>query len=204
MLEISSRLHELNEVVANLTVEGVTFDDALRLASFYRDFNDTNALISEAEKLASSDMAKLHSLAVSFLSEADKFLSQNLSRLDDVDFKNIFNSHIASYENRYNEAAAISTELWRKYSSLSNRLDFLLMDSDEYKSLEIECDRAKVEYEDAHSMTDRLYDQWQREIDRCFCVGCFKPLFLIVLVERLKAISQSIIADINRKTDIEL
>ena len=45
---------------------------------------------------------------------------------------------------------------------------------------------------------DLLYQEWQQERERCFCVYCFKPLFLDVLVERLKGIAGSIIADINR------
>ena len=37
-----------------------------------------------------------------------------------------------------------------------------------------------------------------QERDRYFCVHCFKPMFLDVLVERLKGIAGSIISDIGR------
>ncbi len=43
-----------------------------------------------------------------------------------------------------------------------------------------------------------LYNEWQQERGRYFCVYCFKPMFLDVLVERLKGIAESIIADISR------
>ena len=59
-------------------------------------------------------------------------------------------------------------------------------------------DAAKAEYDRAHALADLLYQEWQQELERCFCVYCFKPLFLDVLVERLKGIAESIIADINR------
>ena len=38
----------------------------------------------------------------------------------------------------------------------------------------------------------------QQERDRNFCVWCFKPVFLDVLVERLQGIAGSIISDIRR------
>ncbi len=38
----------------------------------------------------------------------------------------------------------------------------------------------------------------KQERDRNFCVWCFKPVFLDVLVERLQGIAGSIISDIRR------
>lgn len=43
-----------------------------------------------------------------------------------------------------------------------------------------------------------LYREWRQERDRTFCVYCFKPMFLDVLVERLQGIAGSIISDIRR------
>ena len=57
---------------------------------------------------------------------------------------------------------------------------------------------AKVEYDKAHAHVNLLYKEWQQERDRYFCVWCFKPVFLDVLVERLKGIAGSIISDIGR------
>ena len=50
----------------------------------------------------------------------------------------------------------------------------------------------------APARVNLLYNEWQQERDRTFCVYCFKPVFLSVLVERLKGISESIISDIGR------
>ncbi|MEO3606103.1 hypothetical protein ABG853_25105, partial [Phocaeicola vulgatus] len=85
-----------------------------------------------------------------------------------------------------------------KYSAMSNRLDFLPLDSEEYKSLDAECSAAKAEYDEVHAHANLLYEEWQQERDRYFCVWCFKPVFLDVLVERLKGIAGSIISDIGR------
>lgn len=86
---------------------------------------------------------------------------------------------------------------------MSNRLDFLPLDSEEYNSLDAECDAAKAEYDKAHARVNLLYNEWQQERDRYFCVYCFKPMFLDVLVERLKGIAESIMADISRMKEGE-
>lgn len=66
--------------------------------------------------------------------------------------------------------------------------------------LSVECDAKKVEYDTAHAQTDHLYNEWQQERSRYFCVYCFKPMFLDVLVEeRLNA--ESILSDINQMED---
>ena len=84
------------------------------------------------------------------------------------------------------------------FGGSSNTLDFLPLESDEYKSLDAECDTAKTEYDEAHARVNLLYNEWQQERDRNFCVWCFKPVFLDVLVERLQGIAGSIISDIRR------
>ena len=64
--------------------------------------------------------------------------------------------------------------------------------------LSVECDAKKAEYDTAHAQTDYLYNEWQQERSRYFCVYCFKPMFLDVLVERLHGIAESILSDINQ------
>ena len=95
------------------------------------------------------------------------------------------------------------SELSSSLISETNQLDFLPLESDEYKSLDAECDTAKTEYDEAHARVNLLYNEWQQERDRYFYVYCFKPMFLDVLVERLKGIAESIIADISRMKEDE-
>ena len=96
-----------------------------------------------------------------------------------------------------------ATQLWRDYSAMSNRLDLLPHDSGEYRSLDAECDAAKARYDEAHARVNLLYKEWRQERDRTFCVYCFKPMFLDVLVERLQGIAGSIISDIRRMKEGE-
>lgn len=173
------------------------------LSLFYRDFSDTNSLVSEATDLAKENPGELSEFSSSLLSETDRYLSLDRTPLQAVDFKAVFEEHLKPLEHRYEEAKAVSTKLWQEYSHMSNRLDFLPLDSEEYRQSEKGCDAGKAEYDMAHAQTDRLYKEWQQERDRYFCVYCFKPMFLDVLVERLKGIAESIIADINRMKEDE-
>ena len=191
------RLHELNTLLATCNQSDFSFGQALSLSLFYRDFNDTNSLVREAEILARENPDRLSELSLSLLSEAGRYLSSDKSVLYAANFERIFEEHLKPFEQRHEEAKTVATRLWRDYSAKSNRLDFLPLESEEYRLLDEECDAAKAEYDKAHANTTLLYKEWQQERERYFCVYCFKPLFLDVLVERLKGIAESIIADIK-------
>lgn len=199
MTDISKRLQEVNDTLtASCGQKELSFDEALCLSQFYRDFKDTNTLVEEAELLAVKDAARLHGLALSLLSETGHYLSLDKSAVSGTDYETLFESHLKPFEERFNEAKAIATRLWREYSDKCNRLDYLPMDSDEYKSLDAECGKAKEEYDHAHTAADLLYKEWTREHDRYFCVWCFKPVFIEVLVSRLRGIAESVVKDLER------
>lgn len=199
MTDISQRLQEVNDTLtASCGQKELSFDEALCLSLFYRDFKDTNALVEEAESLAGQDAARLHGLARSLLSETERYFSLDKSAMSNTDYETLFENHLKPIEERFNEVKAVATRLWREYSDKGNRLDYLPMDSDEYETLEKECDKAKDEYDRAHTTADLLYKEWTRERDRCFCVWCFKPVFMDVLASRLKGIAESIVNDLER------
>lgn len=195
--QITQRLQEVNTLLAGSREDSITFEQALLLSLFYRDFNETNQIVTEAA-MFQEDAEQLNEIAFSLLSEAERFLSLDIAGLQSVDFATIFDEHLKPFESRYDEAKEVATELWWEYSAMSNKLDFLPLDSDEYKSLDLLCNAKKAEYDTAHAQTDRLYNEWQQERERTFCLYCFKPMFLAILVERLKGISESIVSDIRR------
>lgn len=196
--QITQRLHEVNTLLATCGQDGFSFEQALPLSLFYQDFNDTNTLVREAACLVKENPGQLLEFSSSLFSESEKFLSLERTALQSVDFKNMFEEHLKPFELRYEEAKTVATELWRKYSGMSVRMDFLPSDSEEYRSLDADCDAAKAEYDKAHSCVNLLYKEWVQERDRYFCLWCFNPLFLDVLVERLQGIAGSIISDIRR------
>ena len=196
--QIPQRLQEVNTLLATCKQDSITFEQALLLSLFYKDFNDTNTIVTEAAAMFHDDATRLMDISFSLFSEAGRFLSLDISGLQSVDFESLFEANLRPFESRYGEAKDFATGLWREYSAMSNRLDFLPLDSEEYMSLDKDCDRKKQEYDTAHARANILYNEWQQERERTFCVYCFKPMFLSVLVERLKGISESIISDIRR------
>lgn len=196
--QITQRLQEINTLLVTCQQESITFEQAMLLSQFYKDFNETNQIVTEAAAMFQDDAEQLNEISFSLFSEAEKFLALDISGLQSVDFEGIFNDHLKPYEAKYEEAKDVATGLWREYSAMSNRMDFLPLDSEEYKSLDPVCDAKKAEYDTAHARVNLLYNELQKERERTFCVYCFKPMFLSVLVERLKGISGSIISDIRR------
>ena len=195
---IPQRLHEVNTLLATCRQGVFSFGEALPLSLFYRDFSDTNLLVKEAVCLVKENPGRLLDFSSSLFSETDKYFSLDRTPLQAVDFESLFGEHLKPFEHRHEEAKATATGLWREYSSTSNRLDFLPLDAEEYSLLDAECSAAKAKYDEAHAHAHHLYKEWMQERDRYFCVHCFKPMFLDVLVERLKGIAGSIISDINK------
>ena len=196
--DISQRLHEVNLLLSNCRQGIFSFEQTLSLSLFYRDFSDTNMIVEEAESLAEKDAEQLLKLSSALFWESEIYLSLDRTPLLSVDFESLFEEHLKPFELRYEEVKSVATGLWREYSALNNRLDFLPLDTEEYKSLDSECSAVKAKYDEAHTRTDILYKEWQQEREKYFCVWCFKPMFLDVLVERLHGIAGSIISDINR------
>ena len=200
---ISQRLHEVNTLLATYGQGVLSFEQVLPPSLFYQDFNDTNLLVKEAACLVKENPGQLLDFSSSLLSETNKFLSLDRTPLQVADFETLFREHLKPLELRYEEAKASATKLWSEYSAMSSRLDFLPLDSEEYKSLDAKCSAAKEKYDQAHAQANLLYKEWVQERDRNFCVWCFKPMFLDVLVERLQGIAGSIISDIRRMKEGE-
>lgn len=200
---ISQRLHEVNTLLATYGQGVLSFEQVLPPSLFYQDFNDTNLLVKEAACLVKENPGQLLDFSSSLLSETNKFLSLDRTPLQTVDFEFLFEKHLEPFELRYEKAKTVAAELWRKYSAMSGRLDFLPLDSEEYRSLDAKCGAAKAKYDGAHAHANLLYIEWVQERDRNFSVYCFKPMFLDVLVERLQGIAGSIISDIRRMKEGE-
>lgn len=202
--QITQRLNEVNALLSVTSKQGgLSFEQALPLSQFYRDFSDTNSLVEEAGLLSREDVRQLLDISSSLLSETEAYLSLDRTPLQAVDFEALFEEHLKPFETKYEDAKDAATTLWREYSAMSNRLDFLPLDSEEYKSLDPVCDAKRAEYDEAHARVNLSYNEWRQERDRYFCVYCFKPMFLDVLVERLQGIAGSIISDIRRMREGE-
>ena len=197
MTDIISRLKEVNGIVIACNGDPMPFEQALALAQFYYDFQDTNALIVEAEAIATKNPEELKEIASSLKVETATLLD-NIGQLENVDFRAIANAHSRTSHDVFQEASARLNPYWKRYCELNNRLDYLPFDSKEYAEVEKECEAAKAEHDSREVEVKKLYAEYERENARSFDVFAFKPSHLYALVIKLNGIAGSILNDLDR------
>lgn len=197
MTQIIPRLNEINGIIAACDGDTMLFEQAMALARFYYDYQDTNALIVEAEAMATENPAGLKEIAFSLKAETAKLLS-NMERLNCVDFRAIANAHSRKFHDVFQEASARLNPYWKRYCELNNRLDYLSLDSEDYAETEKECEMAKAEHDSRQTEVKRLYAEYERENARSFNVFAFKSSHLYALAAKLKGIAGSILNDLDR------
>lgn len=97
MTNIITRLEEVNGIVSGYDGGTMPFEQAYALARFYYDFQDTNALIADAEVMAGENPEQLKEIALSLKAETATLLN-NIGRLDGVDFRGISARPLNSYK----------------------------------------------------------------------------------------------------------
>lgn len=194
---IISRLKEVCGILDVCSDGTVTFEHAYAVARFYYDFQDTNSLIAEAERMASEDTGRLRESAVSLKDETVALLN-NMGSLDDVDFKAIANAHSKLFYAKFQEASEKLNPYWKRYCELNNRLDYLPLDSEDYAETEQACEAAKAEHDARQIEVKRLYAEYEAESQRAGYVFSLKASHLYALIARLNSIAGSIITDLDR------
>lgn len=71
---IPQRLQELNTLLATCKQDGITFEQALLVSLFYKDFNETNQIVSEATAMFQDNAELLNDISFSLFSKAEKIL----------------------------------------------------------------------------------------------------------------------------------
>ena len=191
------RLKEVNGIIGTCSDGMMTFEQANVIARFYYDYQDTNVLIDEAEKLSTENVGKLRERAVSIKDETTVLLN-NIGRLDSVDFKGIANAHSKQFYSIFQEASESLNPYWKRYSELNNRLDYLPLGSKDYAETEKECEKAKAEHDTRQIEVKRLYAEYEKENQRAGYVFSLKATHLYALAAKMNGIAGSIINDLDR------
>ena len=194
---LPERLNEVNDIIGNCSDGTMPFEQANVIARFYYDYQDTNVLIDEAEKLATEDAGELREIAETLKEETATFLN-NIGRLDGVDFKEIAKAHSKQYYSIFQEASESLNPYWKRYSELNNRLDYLPLGSKDYAEIEKECEKAKAEHDTRQIEVKRLYAEYENENQRAGYVFSLKALHLYALAAKMNGIAGSIINDLDR------
>ena len=187
--EIIKRLQRVNHIIASRTnVLDITFADACVIAQFYHDYQNTNGIIDDVENLARQDGKSLYESAIGLKKEVDKFVTLDLSVWNALDFINMEQSHLNDYKERWDVAKNKATNLWRKYQTESNRLDMMDLNSEEFKTLDAQCDNIKLAYDEAHKQGEELYDIYRQEQLKCGQVHYFEMQFLDLLIRKISTL----------------
>lgn len=184
--EIFKRLQRVNHIIASRTnVLDITFADACVIAQFYHDYQNTNGIIDDVENLARQDGKSLYESAIGLKNEVDKFVSLDLSVWNALDFINMEQSHLKEYKERWGAAKDKATNLWREYQTESNRLDMMDFNSEDFKTLDAQCDNIKLAYDEAHRQGEELYGIYRQEQLKCGQVHYFEMQFLELLIRKI-------------------
>ncbi len=194
-----------NELVQNLIVinnitEGqeLSFADALSIVEIYDKMPEPNSLIDEAEELANSDIEALEKSVIKLKEESERFLSVGMPMLKDVDFKAIAQSYPRPFYDLFHKAEVELNSYWKVYCQLNNQLDYLDLDSEEYRDTEKRCEEAKAEHDERQKVVQRLYSEYEQANKNSAPVFRFRADFLEAVIFRYRDIAIAILTDIKR------
>lgn len=63
--QITQRLQEINTLLVTCQQESITFEQAMLLSQFYKDFNETNQIVTEAAAMFQDDAEQLNEISFS-------------------------------------------------------------------------------------------------------------------------------------------
>lgn len=195
----------INELVQNLIAinnitEGqeLSFADALSIIEIYDKMPEPNNLIDEAEEIATYDIDALEKSVIKLKEESERFLNVCLPKLNDVDFKDIAQSYPRPFYDRFHKAEVELNSYWKVYCQLNNQLDYLDLDSDEYRDAEKRCEEAKAKHDKRQKVVQRLYSEYEQANKESALVFRFRADFLEAVIVRYRDIVSAILTDIKR------
>ena len=199
-----SNLHTISSLLNKFAQEGdLCFADKLQLALLCDELRDTNNIIEYAEQEAKVDIKQLSKEANDIKEEAESIaqtIATNKQLFASIDCKVECDAYLHHFESAYNEAMQRATALWQEYTAMSNRLDMTDMQSEEYKTLDDDCDAKKAEYDKTHAEVETLHAKYDAERRRIAKLYYFDITVTELLITKIRQIAEAIIKDITRIT----
>ena len=197
-----STLHTVSSLLTKFVQEGdLCFTDKLQLALLCDELRDTNTIIECAEKEANTDIKQLAGDVNVLKDEAEYIantIADNKKFFTNIDCKAECDAYLNPFESAHTEAMQKATALWQEYSSMSNRLDMMDMQSEEYKTLDTACNAKKEEYDKAHAEVETLYAKYDAERRRIAKLYYFDITIAELLITKICQIAEAIIKDTTR------
>lgn len=178
------------------------YEQLLALYLLYKKHQHTNTLIDYADEVMKSGkgLAQLLTDTKALNEQVLKcyqLYADNQQAFDSIDNDSLFTAHIKPFQDAETAEVEIATSLWKEYQSLSNRLDYIDRETDEFREMDAKCDVIKADYDKHHAKVDELHDTWRQEVKRCTVALSFKLEDLSLVFFYLQRISQSIIVTLT-------
>lgn len=194
--EITIRLQEVNHILTSKKeAKDVPFDDALAIAQFYYDYQDTNHTIDMIEDLVHQNKEALYASALKLKEEVDCFMGMDLQIWKTLDYHGIEQSHLKVYKDKWELIKEKATKLWQEYQAQSNRLDMMSYDDENFSALDAQCDQTKSAYNEVHQQNEEAYNIYRNEQIKCGHVHFFEMQFLELLILKLARLVHVILDD---------
>ena len=200
---INAGLARMEELMKSLLTTPTDFETLLSLYLLYKEHQHTNTLIDYAEGVLKSgegidrllaDATELNQL----VTRCNRLYTGNQKAFDSIDNDALFEAHIKPFRDAEKAEADIAAPLWKEYQQLSNRLDFMDRDDEEFKQLNAESDAVKAQYDIHHAKVNELHRIYNDEVKRCSAALSFTLEDLSVLFFYMQRISQTIIDTITK------
>ena len=202
-----STLHTVSSLLTKFAQEGeLCFADKLQLATLCDELRDTNNIIECAEQEVKVDIKQLAKEANDIKEEAESIantIAANKQLFVNINCKAECDAYLHPFEAAYNKAIQKATALWQEYTAMSNRLDMTDMQSEEYNTLDADCDAKKAEYDKAHAEVETLHAKYDAERRRISKLYYFDITVTELLITKIRQIAEAIIKDITRITQAE-
>lgn len=204
ILDTVSGLHAINELLRKYVREGsLCLEEKKTIWETYKNIKDTNSLIEDAEQEAHNDIDGLYTNACLLNTESKEctdILRSNAAVFSSFEGKTVFKWIVDPYEKSWKTESEKANELWRKYSSLSNRLESMFYggcSEEEIKKVEEECDAINLQYKALKKKYEHLYDEYIEARNKWIGLISFDLMLLDILANKLVSVSQCIINDIT-------
>ena len=198
--ETTNGLRRVNGLLGKYVLEQVlSYEEKRELWLFYKEHEDTNALIDCAVAMADKDLDLLLSDAQQLLKETEELIKVykgSASLFSSFDTKADCNAHLQPFKEAWEEMKEKAHAVWMELQGISNRLDYMDYSDPEFKSLDEKCDSLRAEYDKLHNSVNELFDKYRNEQKAIVGLYYFDLEYLYILTFRLSEIASSIISDI--------
>ena len=199
--ETANGLRRVNELLGKYVQEqALSFEEKRELWLFYKEHEDTNALIDCAVAMAGKDLDLLLSEAQHLLKEAEELIGiykSSVPLFSSFDTKADCNAHLQPFKEAWEEMKEKAHTVWMELQGISNRLDYMPFSDPEFKSLDEKCDNLRAGYDKLHSSVNELFERYRNEQKAQAGLYYFDMEYLYVLTSRLSEIARCIISDIT-------